>query len=312
MLKNGCLLISTVIPKMKHFQQGVALIQILLLTGILSVLALYVTQTANSQITQAKWADEKAKAEVALHSAESALLFELFTQKKVNSQYSENKDANTISERWNFYAVPFNIHDNVVVKIQDQSGLIQLHYPDVSLLKKLVATIEPSQNNVNVVVDHILDWQDIDNVQRLNGGEMEDYANGLGIRNGAVPSIYDIKHVRSMSPAIRELLLTNTTIYQSGAFSLVNAAPDILRIIAGDNAAQQIIALRDNHQMSNATFREVSGLTEQEDSYYYTSNYLMIDLTSKLGQATAQKKMYIHLQPYAEDNAQPINIYKSW
>jgi general secretion pathway protein K len=297
---------------MKNSQQGIALIQILLLTGILSVLALYITQTANSQITQALWAEEKAQAQVALHSAEASLLFELFTRSNTNSQYLESQDTDTIAERWNFFAVPFNIQNNVVAKIQDQSGLIQLHYPDVSLLKKLVATIESSQNNVNVIIDHLLDWQDIDNDQRLNGGEIDAYAAEGAIRNGAVPSIYDIKHIKSISPAVRQLIVSNTTIYQSGALSIVNATPDILHLIAGDSAAKQIIALRNNHQMSNEKFKGISGINEDEDSYYYTSNYLMIDLTSKLGQATARKKMYIHLQPYAEGNAQPINIFKSW
>ena len=56
-------------------QQGIALIQILLLTAILSILALYLTKTAQEQVTMAQWSNDKAQALVELHSVESQLMF---------------------------------------------------------------------------------------------------------------------------------------------------------------------------------------------------------------------------------------------
>ena len=79
MSRNGYQPIMIGIIKMSSYQRGVALIQVLLVTSILSVLALYMTQTAKSQIQQAKWMNNKAQAHIELHSAESELLFELFT-----------------------------------------------------------------------------------------------------------------------------------------------------------------------------------------------------------------------------------------
>lgn len=292
-------------------QQGIALIQVLLITAIMSVLALYFTQTARSQIQQAQWANDKAQAKVAVHSAEALLLFELLTKKKTLSINTNKNDDNIIANHWNFFAVPFQVNNDVMVKIQDQSSLIQLHYPNRNRLKKLVATTGLSQNQVEVIIDNLLDWQDIDNIQRQNGSEAKEYGGSEFIRNGAVPSIHDVIHVNSMSLAIQQLLLRNSTIYKSGAFSPINAPAELLYALTSKSAVKQVLTLRGLNRLTAKQFSDITGIVEDDNIYFYTSNYLMIDLTSMVGEAKANKQVIIHLQPYAEGASKPFNLFIS-
>jgi general secretion pathway protein K len=69
-------------------QKGMALFQVLLITAVISILALQFTQTAKNQIAIARLIDDRIKASPLLATAESELLFTLLT---------ESKRANSIS-----------------------------------------------------------------------------------------------------------------------------------------------------------------------------------------------------------------------
>jgi len=64
----------------KKNQQGIALIQVLLISAVLSVLALYLTSTAKDQVKVAQWSIDKAQALVNINSGEAQLLFSLLRQ----------------------------------------------------------------------------------------------------------------------------------------------------------------------------------------------------------------------------------------
>jgi len=298
----------------KNKQVGIALIQVLLITAVLSVLALYITQTAKNQVRQAQWVNDKAQALVNVHSAEALLYFDLLTNKRSPSsqnQSSESVEIDKVHQRWNFYSTPFTVIDNVTVKIQDQSGLIHLHFQKRGLLKKLITTFEPSSIRVEVFADSLLDWQDIDNIPRPNGIEAQGYGGINLIRNGAVPSIIDIKNINSISRPVQELLMRNATIYQTGTFSVYNAPAEILNALTDRNSVMQVMDLRRSNTISPSKFSEVTGIFEDDDTYFYTSNYIMIDLTSQVGESTVNKTIFIHLEPYAEGNKAPINTFIS-
>jgi general secretion pathway protein K len=290
-------------------QHGLALIQILLFTAILSVLALYMTQTAKSQITQAQWGNDKTQAQVNIHSAESLLLFQLLTNRKGYAQAQGDNSEYDLTNVWNFYATPFVINNNVTAKIQDQSSLIQLQYPDAKLLKQLLINFAVSANDAEVLVDSLLDWQDLDNIQRQNGAEVAAYGGFENIRNGAIPSIYDIKFLKTLSPVIFQRLLPNVTIHKFGTFSALNAPIDILQAITSKAAAEQVMQLRTNNALNTSNFKEITGIQEDEDTYLYTSNYLKINLVSEVGVSKASKTIFIELDPYVEGTNRPVNIF---
>jgi general secretion pathway protein K len=298
-----------------HKVQGIALIQVLLITAILSVLALYLTQTARDQITIAQWLDDKTNAQVALHSAESHLLFSLLTEPFLAEQISQqtnNEENNTslpfpLRNNWNFFGQAFAINAQTQASIQDQSGLIHAHYPLINVLNALISSQGFSEIETNVIIDNLLDWQDLDNIARVNGNEQQ--SQNKVIRNGAVSSLFDLGHIEAIPPRLMPVLLANLTIYHRGNFNPMNASVELLSALTSPALAEQVKVLRSSKQLTKQNFTELTGIKEDEEIYFYPSNYLSVKLISKVGDSVAHKTMIIKVQPNAGNNISPINMY---
>jgi len=285
-------------------QQGIALIQVLLITAILTVLALYLTSTAKDQVKVAQWADDKASALIALHNAETKLVFTLLTTSKQKNIPTNSLEK--ISTKWNFFNKTFAINSMVNAKIQDQSALIHAHFPDVNLLKPLLMSHGKNVNEANAIVDNLLDWQDLDNIPRINGDES---LNALqAIRNGALPDVHDFYFINGLDTGLSQLLAENTTLYGKGFFNPMNASKELLAAITNVAIAEQIIQLRESRQLSNSQFSQLTGIVENEKILLYPSNVLEISLVSQVGISVVKKKIIIELTPYANEYQSPINI----
>ncbi len=302
-------------------QQGIALIQVLLITAILSILAVYLTNTAKEQVKIAQWTNDKSQALVNLHSAEARLIFSLLTQRKiVTSQNNANGKSNavgdilgssveSITQRWNFFAKPFYLSEQVMVAIQDQAGLVHAQYPDRDVLDKLFVEQGLGMVEVNELIDNLLDWQDLDSISRANGAETSAYA-GL-IRNGAIPDVHDFSFIKKITPELLELLLKTTTIYRQGPFNPTNVPTELLYALTNENVAKQVILLRENGQLTKTNFSQLTGIVEDDDTFFYPSNFLSIKLTSKVGESKVQKEMTIQVIPYAKADQSPINFFSN-
>lgn len=306
---------------------GIALIQVLLITAILSVLALYLTQTAREQITIARWLDDKASAQVALHSAESQLLFSLLTEpflaenivQDTNNSDNDNffsTSLNTnstlpisLKNKWNFFGKQFVINDRTKASIQDQSGLIHAHYPLQRILKSLIISQGFSEIETNVIVDSLLDWQDLDNIARINGNEAQ--TRNSSVRNGAISTLFDLAHIKEIPPRLLPILLDNLTIYRRGNFNPMNASVELIAALSSQSVAEQVNTLRVNNQLTKQQFIELTGITQDDDIYFYPSNYLTIEIISQIGDSIAKKILTIKVQPNAGNNISPINIYSN-
>ncbi len=295
--------------------KGIALIQVLLITALLSVFALYLTGTAKDQITIAKWSEDKAQALVAMHSAESELLFTLLTQRK-RTQVADDLATNPLTQQWNFFAKPFVMNQVVSVKVQDLAGLLHIHFINRENFLKFIISQGHNEMKASEIVDNLLDWQDTDNIPRLNGTETSGYLANRAlsqatIRNGAVPYIRDLIYVNQFSPELVDSLSVHSTIYGQGYFNPMTATPEILSALVGESLAIQIITLRDNNKLTQEFLTQSAGFREDDNTFFYPSNHLSIELTSKIGETQVKKNIIIHLSAYATDKKQPFNILAS-
>jgi general secretion pathway protein K len=103
------------------------------------------------------------------------------------------------------------------VRIENESGKININYADESLLKIMLDSFELDDMEKRDIVDSILDWRDADNLHRLNGAE-DDYYRSL-------PDPYDCKD--GPFDSIEELLLvkgvTSELFYEKGLQNLLTA-----------------------------------------------------------------------------------------
>jgi len=294
--------------KLYSHQSGIALIQVLLITAILSVLALYLSSTAKDQIKIAQWADDKAIALVSVHSAEANLYFSLLTNAKKQTQ-NKNEGNHNLANQWNFFASPFVMNQHVTAKIQDQSALIHAHFPDPQTLKSLIASQGLPMVEVNHIYDNLLDWQDLDNIPRINGDESLSALDN--IRNGAIPDLHDFSFVPKMTDNLLTLLLNNTTLYNQGFFNPMDSPKELLTAITNAEVAKQVIQLRESGQLNMTQFSQLTGFVENDKMLFYPSNILSIEFEGKAGVSIVNKKIIVELTPYANQYQTPINVYSN-
>lgn len=299
--------------------QGIALIQVLLITAILSVLAMYLTNTARDQVTIAQWANDKAQAQVALHSAQAQLIFTLLTEPKslpINNLSDNSKSYiqqpstinNTgITDNWNFFAEPFFINNHVKITVQDQAGLLDTRYLNAKMLVQLIKSKGHSEQTTNTIVDNLLDWQDLDKLTRTYGNEDADYKGA--IRNGAMPDVHEFIYLKNVTPEILQLMIKNTTLYRQAYLNPLNATEDILLSMTNQSTVAQILSLRAARQLTATNFKQLTGIGKSDDISFRTSDTFSISFTSQIGESKVTKSILIHINPYALSGNRPINIY---
>ena len=289
----------------RFYQKGIALIQVLLISAVLSVLALFLTTTAKDQIKIAQWQDDKVAALIALHNAEAELQYSLLVHPKTSSS-SPFHAQESIVNKWNFFNKPFNVNGNVEVRIQDQSALIHVHFPDKKVLEALIVYLGYSIKDANTIIDNLLDWQDIDNIPRANGEEALDAINT--IRNGAVPDIHDFSFIKSLPEDLYRALIKNTTLYSKGFFNPMNSPRGLLAAITSTVIAAQVVQLREQNTLTVEQFSQLTGITESDKVLLYPSNILAIELKAQVGISSVIKNIIIEFNPYANKYQEPINI----
>lgn len=107
-------------------QKGIALIQVLLLSAILAIMALQFTLSSRQQVRLAADFKDKISAEVALRTLESQVLMALLSlPKSPDTKTIQRQDA--IGKEWNFYGEPFSVAPDTEVSIQDINGQISIY-----------------------------------------------------------------------------------------------------------------------------------------------------------------------------------------
>lgn len=108
-------------------ERGVALLQALLLSMIVSLLALQLTLTARDQVTTVRLVEERLKADLLIHSLEIEALFNLLTLEDQAPSFKGDWKTGAEARATGQTFAPIA---GVTVTISDLSGRLPLRYPD--------------------------------------------------------------------------------------------------------------------------------------------------------------------------------------
>jgi general secretion pathway protein K len=283
--------------------KGIALLQVLLISAIITVLALFLTLTAQQQIAIAQLASDKATAELHLRSTESEVLFNLLTKEEM----TENADL-VLPDGYNFYNAPFKVGKYTQVRLQDVSGLISIHYPDELLLHKILNNLGASNSQASTIVDSLLDWQDNDNLTRLNGAESGDYE--LGPRNRLISSYAELKLIKGMTPDLESELLPLLTVVRPKYFNPLVAPKAILQAYLNRDVSD-ILALRGEGLLTRAEFSQLTGEYEKEGLIFSNSSSYLLTFAVEYNGVRLEKQRRIKLDPYAASTKPVIDDIES-
>lgn len=253
---------------------GIALIQVLLISAILSVIALYISQTAKKQVGWAIQQKEYLDAQFELHSAESLMVYTLLTQNR------ERRIAGNIESKWNFFNQTFAINEKVMGKIQDYSGLIDISSGPSDKFGKLLVAQGLSHADAQVIMQSLADWVDNDELTRLNGAEANYYIsqNLTMPRNGGLQSVRELMLVRGMNNVLFEKIEPMLVIYPAPHFNPMTAPLPLLSALIGAERAEQIDRERRASPINANRFSRLSGLNEMDGSFFYPGSVMKLSL----------------------------------
>ena len=174
--------------------KGIALIQVLIITMVLTILAIFISQSVRNQVKLAIDIKSSVELELALETAEANLIQALLSQKL----YVNKNGVNNIAKRWNFHNKTFNFNDSVSIKLQDLNGLLSLNMMSPSLATKVFKKLNLEGHPVRTFLDSLKDWIDEDDLTYLNGAEKHYYKSidVNGPRNGYLQAIDEVLSIR--------------------------------------------------------------------------------------------------------------------
>ena len=270
-------------------QSGVALLQVLLMSAVISVLALQMSYSAKDKVSIAQVIQDKVMAEVAVRTMESELLFALSTARWAKDEQHENK----LAQIWNFYGSPFEYEDIGTITIQDNSGLISVfNGGDRSTVERAFERLLGSKHQARVARNALIDTQGF-----------QSSTSGVGISGQFFQSRQE------MLRALKELGIPSSkaevfTRIPYSAYLPLQAPDESLKLWLPERQAKAVIESRQNGELTPQLFTQLTGLRKSDYMLFYPSGRFIITLKKQIGDARVQRKMFINVSP--TNKSQPI------
>ncbi|TMP45685.1 hypothetical protein CWB96_10905 [Pseudoalteromonas citrea] len=283
-------------------QQGIALIQVLIITAILTVIALFISQTAKQQVQIAHLAMDKSYSEVLLHSSQNSVLFSLLTSPWQQGKFDEEQ----LKQGVNLYNKPFAVGDFVKVKLQDQAGLINLYYSKPGVIEKRLKVEGVSDVDAKRISSSLFDWIDRDQYSRPYGSESGSY-----IRNGIMPDKREWMLVESMTQDLFDNISEDFSIFGASHMNLMTSSKMVIMALSNESVAEQVVQLRNAGRLSRKELSGLMQLNEDSDFFFAPTNILQLTVVASYGDSEVIKSYIVELFPYSRGTQSPYNIIKN-
>lgn len=309
--------------RLKKNIKGIALIQVLIISIILTMLGIYINQTVRSQVGVVFVMKDAFDLRLELENAEARILHGLLTNKlypKKESDFSVNGANGSdieLTKQWNFYSKPFILpnygNDNnptsVKITLQDLSGLIGLNIISNTLATHFFEDLGYTGHEVRTFLDSLADWKDKDDLKRLNGAESDYYSklNQLGPRNSYLQSIDEVLHIKSGNLLTQDQWHRYFTTQIIPDFNPFNAPEPILKaFLKNDSAFESVIELRNEGNLTAFTFFQATAIEQDEYISFATSRYLKVTIEVSRQNNKLSKQFIVNLRPRMSDR--PVTI----
>lgn len=284
--------------------QGIALIQVLLLSAILSVMLVSIHITARAHVNLATQAVARAEAMVALNSMEAETFISLLTSVKKIQPQSELY----LPRVWRFDNQPIALADGVV-QIEDTSTLLSLTVP--SVLTPLLTGITNNKQQTEQLIASLEDWQDADNETRFGGAEQQDYPSGVVVRNSVIQDVSELLSVKGFTPELVEKLRPFVTMFPKKYQNLYAMSDELMVYYLDPVQLKQVLAERHAGTLTPERFSTLTGIEQDEFVGFTVSQGLVVRFTAHRKGVKLSRQISVTLDPSAEEPLQYWDYYKN-
>jgi len=282
-------------------QRGIALIQVLLISGIIGLLMMQLGLTAREQVARAKRLDDRATLEFVAQSRESALLYTLFTEPWVQRPEGDNPYA----AAWNFMGLPFDV-DGVAFTLQDESGRLRVPTYGAAEFSRSLAALGVEAGRAQRLGAQLLQVQGVS--ARL--ADLGEQAEDSRYRDGRVYPLQDLVELKLMPDMDEELyqrLIPFLTLYPTPGFNPMTAPPELLRTRLSDSQLQGFTDARDAGQLDQLRLMKTTGMQPDEMTVLAPGPALEVHFVVERNGSRIERRTTFVIRPY---QSAPLGLWQ--
>ena len=233
---------------LKAFKEsGVALLQVLLISLVISLLAIRFTQTARDQIIIAEQFNSRVQAQFMAYSAKNAAVFAVLSDRMTPMMaMGQGSDlVLQIKNKLGRHGDPVTFENGVVIALQDLNGLLPQRFPHHPFWPKALVGLGLTEQQAKERLGVWSDFQDSD-IDAWIPGEKEPVTlrAGQAYLNGFAQTDLPLRWVFEDQPQLIKTLLSLSDINAPYALNMGNAPGPLLQALFESDTSATMISDR--------------------------------------------------------------------
>jgi len=282
-------------------QRGIALIQVLLIAGIIGLLMAQLGLTAKEQVARAKLLDDRATAQLGALSRESALVYTLLTE-----PWSRRTDsANPYAAAWNFVGEPFTV-DGITFTIQDESGRLRVPLYGAGEFMQILSGLGVAPDRARRLGAQLMEVQGVSASLRELGAGAPERASAAS-RGYPLQDLAELRLLPDMDEELYARLRPLLTLYPTPGFNPMTAAPELLQAQLTESQLQGLADARSAGPVDMLTFMKVTGLQTDEMVNFAPGPALEISIELEKDGSHIERDTTFIIRPY---QSEPVAVWQ--
>ncbi|WP_392343422.1 hypothetical protein [uncultured Shewanella sp.] len=270
------------------------MIQVLLLSAILAMMALHFTLSSRQQVNIANDLQDKIQAEIQIRTLESEVLFSLLTLSR-NELDKSDLQNNPIGKNWNFFGKPFKVGSNATVSFQDINGLLSVYGMAYSeSLERLLLQLNQTSQQTKSIVSNLHDWQGLNN---------DNHTEHNPVRGDYLINVTELNSIAGIDNILYEKLAPLVTTLQNVLFNPMTAPLPVLKVVIPADVAQEVERLRQEGILTKQRFTELTQIVEDDSITFAPGRRQFINMNVQVGHSIVTRHVIVYIRP---ENQFPI------
>ena len=211
------------------------------------------------------------------------ILTSTFTPTGIKFQQEDGKEL-----VWNLYGEPIGLGKGTIVRLRDCGGMLSPLF-NSDYLREFMEYICQDSKRTNSFVDTLADWQDPDDLKRLNGAESYDYRMAgypYRPRNFYIQTLQELTLLKGFDPDLLGKIKDDIVYWGNGNINYLTMSKKLLRaLLKNDGLVDRIIQIRKEGRLTRGVFTGLTGIPETETNVYMPSGCIKVEVTAKIAKA---------------------------
>lgn len=288
--------------------RGYALVTVIAISLILNLIGMTILYLTKSRLEAMSSLADLNEARLKKYSMSNFVIFNILTSRHEPLGITFGEQGNV--SHWNLYGEDIHPDDYTTVRITDCSALVSPLLQPRILARVLESLGEWSKGDIAHFVDELADWQDPDDLKRLNGAESFQYV-AVGFpytpRNGPIQTLDEIFLLKDFKRESFNILLSNLTYWTPGPLNPLLMSEQLLEAFLGNKKlAREIVRLRERSELTRSAFLELTGIPEESESLSFTpSGCFKVEIIVELERAKDRVEFVIERK---ESDIAPMRV----